>query len=189
MAMRVRADGTMWCAAYTEPQEGDTYIDDALHHQMVAVHGVIVAYPMPRHEDEPQWFWRTTAPVDCDFTTGLSAPLDRDSEYAKLIERLRSNHTLDTPRNTLTGSLINPDGPAAANHIEDLLAEIASLRSERDEWKELAHLSGLRAKRVRGDGYPEDRESEGMTVCGECGGWGEHLMSCVRGGYKPENYR
>lgn len=112
-----------------------------------------------------------------------------DSEYTELIERLRSNHTLDTPRNTLTGSLINPDGPAAANHIEDLLAEIASLRSERDEWKELAHLSGLRAKRVKDDGYPEDRESEGMTVCGECGGWGEHLMSCVRGGYKPENYR
>lgn len=67
MAIRVRRDGTMWCAALTDPMSGDTYIDDALHYEMSVIHGVIVAYPMPRHIEEPQWFWTAAAPQDASF--------------------------------------------------------------------------------------------------------------------------
>lgn len=67
MAIRVRKDGTMWCAAHTDSQPGDTYIDDTLHYEMSVVHSVIVAYPMPRHIEEPQWFWTATAPEDANF--------------------------------------------------------------------------------------------------------------------------
>lgn len=65
MAIRVRKDGTMWCAAHTEKQPGDTYIDDALHYEMSIEHGVIVALPMPEHVDHPQWWWSRAAPAGC----------------------------------------------------------------------------------------------------------------------------
>ena len=47
MAIRVRKDGTMWCAAHTKPEDGDTYIDDGLHYVMSVERKVIVALPMP----------------------------------------------------------------------------------------------------------------------------------------------
>lgn len=64
MAIRVREDGTMWCAALTEPEPGDTYIDDTLHHLLHTVHRVIVAWPEPRHSREPQWWWIGSAPSE-----------------------------------------------------------------------------------------------------------------------------
>lgn len=66
MAIRVRVDGTMWCAALTDEEPGDTYIDDTLHYEMSAIHGVLVSYPMPRHLDHPQWWWRNSSPEGVD---------------------------------------------------------------------------------------------------------------------------
>lgn len=31
MALRIRADGTIVCAAQTEPRDGDCYLDDVVH--------------------------------------------------------------------------------------------------------------------------------------------------------------
>lgn len=67
MSIRVRKDGTMWCSAHTEEQEGDTYIDDNLHYEMSVEHAVLVALPMPEHLGHPQWWWTSSAPNDCDF--------------------------------------------------------------------------------------------------------------------------
>lgn len=66
MAIRVRTDGTMWCAALTPEMPGDTYIDDGLHYQMSVEHGVIVALPMFAHESHPQWWWAASAPIEAD---------------------------------------------------------------------------------------------------------------------------
>lgn len=66
MAIRVRKDGILVCAAHSEPEDGDTYIDDALQYEMSAVHGVIVALPMPAHEADPRWFWAGRAPAGVD---------------------------------------------------------------------------------------------------------------------------
>ena len=66
MAIRVRKDGTMWCAALTEPAEGDTYIDDGLHYAMSVELGVIVALPWPEHSKNPQWWWANAAPPEAD---------------------------------------------------------------------------------------------------------------------------
>ena len=62
----------MWCAALTQPEDGDTYIDDALHYEMAVVHGVIVALPMPLHTDNPQWWWRHGA--DCPDNVDKALP-------------------------------------------------------------------------------------------------------------------
>lgn len=66
MAIRVRKDGTMWCAAHTKPEEGDTYIDDGLHYRMSVDYGVIVALPMPDHVQHCQWWWADAAPPEAD---------------------------------------------------------------------------------------------------------------------------
>ncbi|MEG9884060.1 MAG: hypothetical protein V6Z86_05500 [Hyphomicrobiales bacterium] len=60
MALRVRNDGTMWCAALTEPEDGDTYIGDELHYQMAVIHQVIVSLPPQEHKRTPQWWWKGT---------------------------------------------------------------------------------------------------------------------------------
>lgn len=57
----------MWCAAYTEAQDGDTYIDDNLHYEMSVVHAVIVALPMAEHIKHPQWWWTNQAPSEANF--------------------------------------------------------------------------------------------------------------------------
>ncbi len=68
MAIRVRKDGTMWCAAHTDAQPGDTYIPDGLHYEMSVENGVIVALPMPEHVAHPQWWWTGSAPATANFT-------------------------------------------------------------------------------------------------------------------------
>lgn len=69
MSIRVRKDGTMICAALSEPKPDDAYIDDALHYQMSVVHGVICTYPEPEHTNSGgKWFWSNSAPDGADMT-------------------------------------------------------------------------------------------------------------------------
>lgn len=54
MAIRWRKDGRLFCAAMSEPEEGDTYIDDRLHYQLAVVTKVIEV------DDDPEsglWRW------------------------------------------------------------------------------------------------------------------------------------
>lgn len=63
MALRIRKNGRIFCAALTNPESGDTYIDDNLHYEMSVVHKVIVTYPMPKHEEmNGEWFWSGNVP-------------------------------------------------------------------------------------------------------------------------------
>jgi len=63
MAIRVRMNGRMFCAAMTEPMPGDTYIDDTLHHELCAVHRVIVSKPADLHAKSAEWWWRNAVPA------------------------------------------------------------------------------------------------------------------------------
>lgn len=63
MALRIRQDGRILCAAIHPEEPGDTYIDDALHYQMSVEHRVIVAEPMERHRDSGEWWWRNAVPA------------------------------------------------------------------------------------------------------------------------------
>lgn len=55
MSMRWRLDGQLVCAAMTEPEPDDTYIDDRLHHQLTAVSKAVIADP--DHEHNALWHW------------------------------------------------------------------------------------------------------------------------------------
>lgn len=66
MAIRVRKNGMMVCAAHSQPQLGDTYIPDDLHYQLSVVHKVIASLPMEEHEKDPRWWWVGNAPEGVD---------------------------------------------------------------------------------------------------------------------------
>lgn len=55
MSLRWRADGTLVCAAKTQPEADDTYIDDRLHYQLSIISRAIIP---DTHEDENGlWHW------------------------------------------------------------------------------------------------------------------------------------
>lgn len=61
MAIRVRTDGTMVCAAMSEEEDGDTYIDDAVQEYLGAARGdasanVIIADD--DHDANGLWHWK-----------------------------------------------------------------------------------------------------------------------------------
>lgn len=62
MAIRVRSDGTMLCAALSDPMPGDTYIDDSLHYEMSVIYRVIVSEPIGKHLLSGRWWWRGAVP-------------------------------------------------------------------------------------------------------------------------------
>lgn len=62
MALRIRKTGEILCAAHTEPEEGDTYIDDNIHYYMSVMTGSIVA--STNHEKDNLWFWNIEPSVE-----------------------------------------------------------------------------------------------------------------------------
>lgn len=70
MAVRIRMDGTILCAACYPEEPGDTYIDDGLHYRLSVQLGVLVTEPMESdrgrggHRRHGQWWWRNEVPAD-----------------------------------------------------------------------------------------------------------------------------
>lgn len=55
MSIRWRKSGELVCAAVSDPEEGDTYIDDRLHYQLSVISRAII--PSSDHEEDGLWFW------------------------------------------------------------------------------------------------------------------------------------
>ena len=55
MSIRWRQDGTLICAAMSDEEDGDTYIDDRLHYQLSAISKTILADV--DHEQNGLWHW------------------------------------------------------------------------------------------------------------------------------------
>lgn len=70
MAVRVRADGRVLCAAMHPALPGDTYLHDGLAYKLSVELRVLVTEPM--HQDEGrgghaahgEWWWRDQVPDD-----------------------------------------------------------------------------------------------------------------------------
>ena len=76
MALYIKNDGRILCAALNKIDFGDVYIDDDLHYQMSVVHKVIVTHPEPKHtETGGQWWWRGQQPEAIELAPHIeSAP-------------------------------------------------------------------------------------------------------------------
>jgi len=55
MALRIRKDGTILCAANTKAAEGDVYLDDNIHYHLSVLTKAIVA--SENHKEDNLWFW------------------------------------------------------------------------------------------------------------------------------------
>lgn len=62
MALRIRKDGRILCAAMHPAEEGDTYIHDGLHYQMSVEEKVIGTEPHEKHSQHGQWWWMGNVP-------------------------------------------------------------------------------------------------------------------------------
>lgn len=63
MAVRIRKDGTILCAAMHPAEPGDTYIPDGLHYQLSVIEKVLVAEPWDQHQHCGQWWWAGNVPA------------------------------------------------------------------------------------------------------------------------------
>lgn len=73
MALRIRANGEVLCAAMHGVKPGDLYLDDAQHYTLAAEWGLLISEPMDPTPDNPglgghrahgQWWWRGLAPAE-----------------------------------------------------------------------------------------------------------------------------
>lgn len=55
MALRIRKTGEILCAAKTQMEIGDTYIDDHTHYMLSQLTRAII--PSSDHENDNLWFW------------------------------------------------------------------------------------------------------------------------------------
>ncbi len=80
MALRIRKDGRILCAAMHAVEDGDTYIDDGLHYEMSVIHGVIVAEEQELHQFSGEWWWAKNVPegVKADMWAVKSPNLSQD---------------------------------------------------------------------------------------------------------------
>lgn len=69
MAVRVRKDGRVLCAARHPAEPGDVYIDDGLHYTLSSELHVLVTEPLHEggrggHAAHGEWWWRGQVPDD-----------------------------------------------------------------------------------------------------------------------------
>ena len=73
MAVRIREDGSILCAALHPAAPGDTYLNDHLHYTLSVRLGVLVTEPMHAdpgypgrggHANHGEWWWRHDTPAD-----------------------------------------------------------------------------------------------------------------------------
>ena len=64
MALRIRKDGRVLCAAMHASEPGDTYLDDGIHYLLSAEKKLLVTEPMERHKHRGEWWWSGNVPGD-----------------------------------------------------------------------------------------------------------------------------
>jgi len=66
MALRIRKNGKILCAAMHPKKEGDLYIDDELHYYLSVETKVLVTEPWTEHKKRGEWWWKTKIPLNIE---------------------------------------------------------------------------------------------------------------------------
>lgn len=65
MAVRIRSDGQIVCAAINPPLPGDFYMEDDLHYELSVVRKVLVTTENSHHiKNGGKWWWKGQEPDD-----------------------------------------------------------------------------------------------------------------------------
>ena len=62
MAVRIRENGRILCAAMHPEEPGDTYLHDGLHYKLSVELRALVTEPHERHRVHGEWWWRDGVP-------------------------------------------------------------------------------------------------------------------------------
>jgi len=63
MALRIRLDGRILCAALNEAEGGDVYINDGIHYQLSVEEKVLVTTENEYHvANRGEWWWKGREP-------------------------------------------------------------------------------------------------------------------------------
>jgi hypothetical protein len=62
MAVRIRKDGRILCAAMHGKEDGDIYVDDGVHYHLSVERRVLVTESFESHYQHGQWWWRDQVP-------------------------------------------------------------------------------------------------------------------------------
>jgi hypothetical protein len=66
MAVRIREDGKILCAAMFPKEDGDIYIDDALHYRLSVELKILVTEQGEKHKLRGEWWWKPFVPKDIE---------------------------------------------------------------------------------------------------------------------------
>ena len=64
MALRIRKNGVILCAAMHKAKKDDVYIDDGLHYTLSVIKKIIVTEPIELHKTRGEWWWKWNVPED-----------------------------------------------------------------------------------------------------------------------------
>ncbi len=65
MAVRIRKNGRVFCAALNEEEEGDIYLDDNIHYHLSVVEKVLLTTESDYHmKNKGEWWWKGKVPND-----------------------------------------------------------------------------------------------------------------------------
>lgn len=62
MALRIRKDGRILCAAIHPTEDGDTYLNDGLHYRLSVEERVLATEPHEQHQKRGEWWWTGNIP-------------------------------------------------------------------------------------------------------------------------------
>jgi hypothetical protein len=63
VAVRIRRDGRVLCAAMHPAEAGDTYLDDGAHYRLSVETKLLVTEPHEGHRLRGEWWWAGRAPA------------------------------------------------------------------------------------------------------------------------------
>jgi hypothetical protein len=101
MAVRIREDGRILCAAVHPAEPGDTYLHDGLHGRLASGLGAIVTEPMHcdggrrGHAYHGEWWWRDRIPADVEADPFyMERPLTKGRAFRALPKSARAVSTV-----------------------------------------------------------------------------------------------
>jgi hypothetical protein len=66
MALRIRKNGRILCAALHPEEDNDTYIDDGLHYYLSVEKKILITEVMEGHQQRGEWWWKGNVPANID---------------------------------------------------------------------------------------------------------------------------
>lgn len=64
MAVRIRLDGRVLCAAMFPAEQGDIYLDDGVHYYLSVIAKVLVTEPHEQHSIHGHWWFVNAIPPE-----------------------------------------------------------------------------------------------------------------------------